>query len=158
MNITPKLGLRKPEDSDSYNVADFNYNMDILDDLGGGGGSGVQVTELLDTPFIGGAPGTASDTIELNDSMTNYDMLEFRVGITVNGINQFFTVTALVDDIYDSPTDALFVSGTVVADKEYSVFYQLVYDDDTHLTIIGAETVGWSETRTIFGIKGIKWG
>lgn len=31
MNITPKLGLRKPEDSDFYNVEDFNYNMDVLD-------------------------------------------------------------------------------------------------------------------------------
>lgn len=33
MNITPKLGLRKPEDSDFYNVEDFNYNMDIIDNI-----------------------------------------------------------------------------------------------------------------------------
>ena len=34
MNTTPNYGLRKPEDTDLYNVEDFNYNMDIIDNIG----------------------------------------------------------------------------------------------------------------------------
>lgn len=32
MNTTTNYGLKKPEDTDNYNVADFNYNMDLLDE------------------------------------------------------------------------------------------------------------------------------
>lgn len=31
MNTTTNYGLKKPEDTDHYDVADFNYNMDLLD-------------------------------------------------------------------------------------------------------------------------------
>lgn len=31
MKTTPNLGLRKPEDTDLYDIENFNYNMDILD-------------------------------------------------------------------------------------------------------------------------------
>lgn len=33
MQLTANHGLKKPEPTDSYNVADFNYNMDLLDGL-----------------------------------------------------------------------------------------------------------------------------
>ena len=51
MNITPKLGLRKPEDTDLYDVADFNYNMDILDSASSG-------RILTETAAKGLSPGT----------------------------------------------------------------------------------------------------
>lgn len=40
MKYTEKLGLKKPEISDKFDIADFNENMDILDELEGGGGGG----------------------------------------------------------------------------------------------------------------------
>lgn len=49
MNTTPRLGLKKPEDTDYYNVEDFNYNMDILDTLGGGSG-GINTAAI--TPLV----------------------------------------------------------------------------------------------------------
>ena len=60
MNITPKLGLRKPEDSDFYNVEDFNYNMDVLDSASSSSseltiGQATAVTKGLRVNLIVGA-------------------------------------------------------------------------------------------------------
>lgn len=41
--------MKKPEDTDYYNVEDFNYNMDILDTLGGGSG-GINTAAI--TPLV----------------------------------------------------------------------------------------------------------
>ena len=50
MNVTPKLGLRKPEDTDYYDITDFNYNMDILD--AAGQATSVVAGEVQQTPTV----------------------------------------------------------------------------------------------------------
>lgn len=50
MNVTPKLGLRKPEDTDYYDITDFNYNMDILD--AAGQATSLVAGEVQQTPTV----------------------------------------------------------------------------------------------------------
>ena len=114
---------------------------------------GPAINELLAAPIVGGT----TQTITLNDYITKYDALEFRVGVYASDTRQYFTTSVLVSDLYESE-DAVFVGGTIVSSSEYSAWYMIAYDDTNHLTIVESGQSGWSESRTIFGIKGIKWG
>ena len=115
------------------------------------GNTGISVRELLDEAVVG-----SSESITLNDSIANYDILEFKVGIYAESKRQYFTTSILVNDIYSNSADTFFVGGTIVGADEFSAWYSLAYEDATHLDIVSSNQHGWNEDRTIFSIKGIK--
>lgn len=118
---------------------------------GSGGNNNYSETELLASPLVG-----AISSITLNDDMNKFNQLVFTFGVHVADIDQRFTKTILVSDI--DTTNRLFIDGMVYSSNYYGVYFVIVKHDDTTFDVIDSGQRTWSEQRTIFSIKGIKFG
>jgi hypothetical protein len=120
---------------------------------GGGGGEGYSETELISAPIVGSV-----SSITLLDSMQNYDVLTFEFGITADNLDQQFVRIVPVSDLNDTD-NTIFLDGLVyAAGSNWGVGYSIYKTSDTtlHASYFGTST--WSESGTIFSIKGIKYG
>lgn len=113
-------------------------------------GSSYSETELISSPLVG-----AISSITLNDDMNNYDQLVFTFGVHAADRDQRFTKTILVSDI--DTTNSLFIDGMVYSSSYYGAHFVIVKHDDTTFDVIESGQRTWSEQRTIFSIKGIKF-
>ena len=114
------------------------------------GGGSYSETELISSPLVG-----AISSITLNDDMNNYDQLVFTFGVHADNRDQRFTKTILVSDI--DTTNSLFIDGMVYSNNYYGTHFVIIKHDDTTFDVIESGQRTWSEQRTIFSIKGIKF-
>ena len=120
---------------------------------GGGGGEGYSETELISAPIVGSV-----SSITLLDSMQNYDALTFEFGITADNLDQQFVRIVPVSDL-NGTDNTIFLDGLLYASGRYwGVAYSVHKTSDTALNVSYMGTLTWSETGTIFSIKGIKYG
>ena len=78
------------------------------------------------------------------------------MGVFAGGKNQIITCWILSDYLKNLPSNTMLYAGTSVS-SGFSVFYGLEPNSDhTKINITGQGQSGWSETKTLYDIIGVK--
>lgn len=134
---TPNYNLGKPDATDRYDLFRqlFNDNMDIIDNISGGGGGSGYKSEVL----FSNSGSSIPSTITLSKSITNYDAIVF------SGYRQQYP-TYWASSIYLSDE---MTNGRVIALTDDTMYAWYTVTDDTTLTSAGANIV----IDKIYGLK-----
>lgn len=118
------------------------------------GGGSYSETELLAAPIVGNSASDISP-ISLLDSIDNYDQLVFRFGVLIDGSEeQCCSQTIPCSDLKDNVRLFLCLYLTTT----YNIYYSITKNANmSFITVKSIVKNGWSESATIFSIKGIKY-
>lgn len=146
--------IPNPQGTPTDTLSTIQIGNDIFEIEGsggsGGGGRSFSMTDLLTSPV------TNPSTITLTDDIDNYDALVFELGINAGGADQLGEYTLYTSMLSDVSTSFTYIYLSV--SSGYSVFYGVYKSGSNELTVANQGQSGWTEPKTIYRIKGVKFG